>query len=74
MPLMQFLFACPVALAYWGQYKHIPPAYFRPALTENALLPREMLALWNPTKVGAKQFHRASNLARKIISRGEPLD
>jgi hypothetical protein len=23
--------------------------------------PCEMLALWNPTKVGANQFHRASN-------------
>jgi len=31
-----------------------------------------MLAMWNPTKVGAKQFHMASNFARKIISRGEP--
>ncbi len=31
-----------------------------------------MLALCNPTKVGAKQFHMASNFARKIISRGEP--
>jgi len=48
--------------------------HWLPALTDNALLPHEMLALWNPTKVGAKQFHRASNFARKIISRGEPLD
>gem|GEM_PF-6566541 len=33
-----------------------------------------MLALWNPAKVGAKQFHRASNFASKIISRGEPCE
>jgi len=30
----------------------------------------EMLALWNPTKVGAKQFHRAS----KIISQGQYIN
>jgi len=35
-------------------------------------LPCEILALWNPTKVGAKQFHRASNFCfAKIISQGK---
>jgi len=32
-----------------------------------------MLTLWNPTKVSAKQFHRVSNFASKIISQGKKI-
>jgi len=84
MPFPQYLFACTVAFfdhrifcegdSVLGSVQTHTSGLVTPCGRENALLPREMLALWNPTKVGAKQFHRASNFARKIISRGEPSD